>query len=57
MKKIALFSIIALAVAVISCKSKTAENADQPKDNTEIVKGFVPECMEALVNADWDAVP
>ena len=57
MKKIALLSIIALAVALISCKSKTAENADQPKDNTEIVKGFVPECIETLVNADWDAVP
>ena len=57
MKKIALLSIIALAVALISCKSKTAENADQPKDNTEIAKGFVPECIETLVNADWDAVP
>ena len=34
MKKIAIFSIIALAAAVMvsACKAKPAENVEQPKD-------------------------
>ena len=57
MKKIAIFSILALAaiVMVSACKSKPAENTEQPKETA--VVNLHPEDLEVLVNADWDAVP
>ena len=56
MKKIAIFSIIALAatVMVCACKAKPAENVEQPKD---AVTAFAPENLVTIINSDWAAVP
>ena len=56
MKKFAFFSIIALAATVMvsACKSKSAENTEQPKT---AVTTLTPEHLASLVDADWDAVP
>ena len=60
MKNKFLFSIISLAIVamVSACKSKPAEPAEKSDDaaKTELVC-LTPENIEALVNADWDAVP
>ncbi|MBP5391792.1 MAG: hypothetical protein J6Y40_06930 [Bacteroidales bacterium] len=56
MKKYAIFSIIALAAAVMiyACKAKPAENVEQPKD---AVTTLAPEHLVTLINGDWEAVP
>lgn len=56
MKKFAIFSIIALAAAVMvcACKAKPAENVEQPKD---AVTTLAPEHLVTLINGDWEAVP
>ena len=57
MKKYAIFSIIALAAAVMiyACKAKPAENVEQPTETT--VTAFAPENLVTLINSDWAAVP
>ena len=56
MKKFAIFSIIALAAAVMvcACKAKPAENVEQPK---AAVTTLAPEHLVSLIDADWAAVP
>ena len=57
MKKIAVFSIVTLAVIVMisACKAKPAETPEPPKEVP--VLNITPENLVALVDAEWNAVP
>ena len=55
-----LFSITIMALTIMmmsACKSKPVESTENEGTATTATVTLTPEHVEALVNADWDAVP